>query len=189
MTYRLSRTDKVHALLLSAGVAGLVCAYWVAFFHSDLTMPRFVHNLTNPELTEFTSVYMGFESAFPLADLFVAVASALAAFYLVGRDAKAVLFGLIGSGALGFLALIDISFNLSHGLFAPAMLLHDGGLRMELLINTSCAVGAFWSIWRFWGHPLRRADDRAHPERTAEAEASVGARDAITAPGRADVPV
>ncbi len=105
----------------------------------------------------------------------MAVTSALAAFYLVGRDAKAVLFGLIGSGALGFLALIDMSFNLSHGLFAPDMLLHDGGLRMELMINASCAIGAFWSIWRFWGHPLRRADDRAHPERGNEVEASLRA--------------
>ena len=160
MAERLSLADKIHAGALSVGVAGLVCAYWVAFFHSDLTMPHFVHNLTNPDLIEFTTVYIGFESAFPLADLFVAVTSALSAFYLIGRDAKAVLFGLIGSGALGFLALIDISFNYLHGLYAPAILLHDGGLRMEVIINIGCVVGAFWSIWRFWGHPLRRAEDR-----------------------------
>ncbi len=157
---RLSLADKIHAGLLSIGVAGLVCAYWVAFFHSDLTMPHFVHNLTNPELIQFTTVYIGFESAFPLADLFVAVASALSAFYLIGQDAKAVLFGLIGSGALGFLALIDISFNYLHGLYAPAVMLRDGGLRMEVIINIGCVVGSFWSIWRFWGHPLRRAEDR-----------------------------
>jgi hypothetical protein len=157
---RLTLADKIHAGVLSIGVAGLVCAYWVAFFHSDLTMPHFVNNLTNPDLIQFATVYIGFESAFPLADLFVAVTSALSAFYLIGRDAKAVLFGLIGSGALGFLALIDISFNYLHGLYAPAILLRDGGLRMEVIINISCAVGAFWSIWRFWGHPLRRAEDR-----------------------------
>lgn len=170
---RLTLADKIHAAALSIGVAGLVCAYWVAFFHSDLTMPKFVHNLTNPELIQFTTVYMGFETAFPLADLFVAVTSALAAFYLIGRDAKAVLFGLIGSGALGFLALIDISFNLLHGLYAPTFLLHDGGLRVELIINIGCVVGAFWSIWRFWGHPLRRADDR--PVRRAIGEADLAA--------------
>ena len=160
MAERLPLADKIHAGVLSVGVAGLVCAYWVAFFHSDLTMPHFVHNLTNPDLIQFTTVYIGFESAFPLADLFVAVTSALSAFYLIGRDAKAVLFGLIGSGALGFLALIDISFNYLNGLYAPEFLFKDGGLRMEVLINIGCAVGAFWSIWRFWGHPLRRAEDR-----------------------------
>jgi hypothetical protein len=173
MEYRLSRTDKFHAAWLSAGVGGLVCAYWVAFYHSDLTMPQFVHNLTNPELVRFTAVYLGFESAFPLADLFVAVTSALAAFYLIGRDAKAVLFGLIGSGALGFLALIDISFNLHHGLYSPRILLDDGGMRLELLINVGCVVAAFWSIWRFWGHPLRRADDRPYRGPVMETDVSV----------------
>ena len=172
MAARPPLADKVHAALLAIGVAGLVCAYWVAFFHSDLTMPKFVHNLTNPDLIQFTTVYLGFQSAFPLADLFVAVTSALAAFYLIGQDAKAVLFGLIGSGALGFLALIDISFNLSHGLYSPHVLSGDGGLRMEVVINISCVVAAFWSIWRFWGHPLRRADDRARPERFAQGEAA-----------------
>jgi len=171
---RLTLVDKIHAAALSIGVAGLVCGYWVAFFHSDLTMPKFVHNLTNPQLIQFTTVYMGFETAFPLADLFVAVTSALAAFYLIGRDAKAVLFGLIGSGALGFLALIDVSFNLLHGLYSPVFLLHDGGLRMELLINIGCVAGAFWSIWRFWGHPLRREDDRPVRRMVTETELAAG---------------
>ena len=84
------------------------------------------------------------------------------------------LFGLVGSGALGFLALIDISFNLTHGLYAPTYLSKDGGLRMEVIINISCAVGAFWSIWRFWGHPLRRADDRARRETLSDATRAAG---------------
>jgi hypothetical protein len=157
---RLSRTDKIHAAILAAGGGGLICAYWIAFFHSDLTLPNFVHDMTDPALVRLTTVYLGFESAFPLADLLVAVTSALAAFYLVGRDAKAVLFGLIASGALGFLAFIDISFNLLHGLYAPERLLRDSGLMMEVLINITCVSGAVWSIWRLWGHPLRRAEDR-----------------------------
>jgi len=156
----LSRTDKIHAAILAAGGGGLVCAYWIAFFHSDLTLPKFVHDMTNPALVRLTTVYLGFESAFPLADLLIAVTASLAAFYLVGRDAKAVLFGLIASGALGFLGFIDISFNLLHGLYAPALLLKDGGLLMEAMINITCVSGAIWSIWRLWGHPLRRAEDR-----------------------------
>jgi hypothetical protein len=160
VTPALSRTDKVHAAILAAGGGGLVCAYWIAFFRSDLTLPNFVHDMTDPALMRLTTIYLGFESAFPLADLLVAVTSGLAAFYLVGRDAKAVLFGLIASGALGFLAFIDISFNLLHGLYSPAFLADDPGLRLEALINVTCVTGAIWSIWRLWGHPLRRADDR-----------------------------
>jgi hypothetical protein len=157
---RLSRMDLVHIAVLVAGSV-LVCAYWIAFFHSDLTLPHFVHDVQNPELVQLTTVYMGFQSAFPLADLLVAVTAALATYYLIGQDAKAVLFGLVASGALGFLALLDISFNLSHDLYTPAYLFKDGGLQMEAMINISCVVGAAWSIWRFWGHPLRRAEDRA----------------------------
>jgi hypothetical protein len=160
MNPALSRTDKIHAAILAAGGGGLVCAYWIAFFHSDLTLPKFVHDMTNPALVRLTTVYLGFESAFPLADLLIAVTASLAAFYLVGRDAKAVLFGLIASGALGFLGFIDISFNLLHGLYAPRLLLKDGGLLMEAMINVTCVSGAIWSIWRLWGHPLRRAEDR-----------------------------
>jgi hypothetical protein len=168
MNPALSRTDKIHAAILAAGGGGLVCAYWIAFFHSDLTLPKFVHDMTNPALVRLTTVYLGFESAFPLADLLIAVTASLAAFYLVGRDAKAVLFGLIASGALGFLGFIDISFNLLHGLYAPALLLKDGGLLMEAMINVTCVSGAIWSIWRLWGHPLRRAEDR--PSRLLDAE-------------------
>ncbi len=156
----LSSMDWLHAAVLLTGSI-LVCAYWIAFFHTDITMPHFVHQVQNPALVQLTTVYMGFESAFPLADLLVAVTAALATFYLIGQDAKAVLFGLVASGALGFLALLDISFNLSHGLYTPPYLFKDGGLQMEAMINIGCVAGASWSIWRFWSHPLRRAEDRA----------------------------
>jgi len=174
---RLSMMDKIHAAILAVGGSGLVCAYWIAFFHTDLTMPNFVHHRTSAAVAQLATVYMGFESAFPLADLLIAVTSALDAFYLVGRDAKAVLFGLIASGALGFLAFIDISFNLLHGLYAPASLLRDAGLRMEAIINVSCVVGAIWSIWRLWGHPLRRAEDR--PSLCLEDAVGLDAADAV----------
>ena len=155
----LTSTDRVHAAILAGGSA-LICAYWIAFFRTDLTLPRFVHNMADPTFARLATVYLGFESAFPLADLLVAVTSALAALYLIGRDAKAVLFGLVASGALGFLAFIDISFNLLHGLYAPHNLLKDGGLQLEAVINIACVTGAIWSIWRLWSHPLRRAEDR-----------------------------
>lgn len=175
MNYRLTLMDKIHAGLLSVGVAGLVCTYWVTFYHSDFTVPTFARQFAHPALEQFTSVYFGFQSSFPLADLLVAVANALAAFYLIGRDAKAVLFGLIGSGALGFLALIDISFNLHQHLYTAAAL-RDGSMRLEAAINIACFTAAFWSIWRFWGHPLRREDDRASTARKLQAEASIAPR-------------
>jgi hypothetical protein len=151
---RTTRGDRIHGAVMLIGVL-LMCAYWVAFYLSDVTKPDMaVIDPADP--AAFMRVYMAFESAFPLADGFVAVTSALAIFYLAAKDAKAVLFGLIGSGALMFLALIDIYFNVLNGLYRPSRLWADPGLQMEMAINIICATLSVVSVVRFWGHPLRR---------------------------------
>jgi hypothetical protein len=155
MTQNTTRGDRVHGAVMLIGVL-LMCAYWIAFYLSDLTKPNLA--IIDPgESGVFMRVYMGFESAFPLADGFIAVTSALAIFYLAAKDPKAVLFGLIGSGALMFLALIDIYFNILNGLYRPSRVWADSGLQMEMLINVVCVSLSLVSVFRFWGHPLRRA--------------------------------
>jgi hypothetical protein len=155
MTQSTTRGDRLHGALMLIGVLAM-CAYWIAFYLSDITKPNVA--LIDPlDPAAFMRVYMGFESAFPLADGFVAVTSALAIFYLAAKDAKAVLFGLVGSGALMFLALIDIYFNVLNGLYRPSRLWADSGLQMEMAINIICVALSVASVIRFWGHPLRRA--------------------------------
>jgi hypothetical protein len=156
MGTRAPAMDRFHALFLMIAGSGLVSAYWICFFLTDWTRPDFTHNLTDPKLVQLTAVYIGFESAFPLPDGFVAITSAISGLYLFARDPKAVLFGLVSGGGLMFLALIDIFFNVLHGFYAPAMLAADMGMQIEVAINVACVSGALWSIWRFWGHPLRR---------------------------------
>ncbi len=150
--------DQLHALLLLVGAA-LILAYWLAYFLTDLTKPDFTHNLTDPRLVRLTAVYLGFEGAFPLPDSFVAICLALAGVNLLANKPRAVLFGLVGGGGLMFLALIDIFFNITQGLYAPAMLAADFGMQLEVVINIACLAGAVWTIWRLWGHPLRVAKD------------------------------
>jgi hypothetical protein len=152
---RALKGDRLHGAVMLLGVL-LMCAYWVAFYLSDITKPN-VAIIDPADPAAFMRIYMGFESAFPLADGFVAVTSALAIFYLAAKDAKAVLFGLIGSGGLMFLALIDIYFNVLNGLYRPSRLRADFGLQMETLINIVCVALSVASVIRFWGHPLRRA--------------------------------
>ena len=147
--------DRIHGAAMLIGVL-LMCAYWIAFYVSDVTKPDMAV-IAPADPASFMRVYMAFESAFPLADGFVAVTSALAIFYLAAKDAKAVLFGLIGSGALMFLALIDIYFNVLNGLYRPSRLWADSGLQMETVINIVCVALSVASVVRFWGHPLRRA--------------------------------
>jgi hypothetical protein len=149
-----TRGDRVHGAIMLIGVL-LMCAYWIAFYLSDFTKPN-VEIIDPSDPAAFMRVYMGFESAFPLADGFVAVTSALAIFYLAAKDSKAVLFGLVASGALMFLALIDIYFNVLNGLYRPSRLWADSGLQMEMAINVICVTLSVASVIRFWGHPLRR---------------------------------
>ena len=151
-----SLADRIHAGVLLVGAA-LIAAYWTCFFLTDWTKPDFVHQVSDPRMVQLTAVYMGYESAFPLPDSFVAISAALAGFYLLAQDARAVLFGLFASGGLMFLALIDIYFNVLHGFYAPAMLAADSGMQIEVAINIVCVVGALWTLVRLWRHPLRRA--------------------------------
>ena len=62
----------------------------------------------------------------------------------------AALFGLVGAGALLFLALIDIEFNVLHGFYAPERLAGDVGLSLELAINIGCLSFGVFTLLRMW---------------------------------------
>jgi len=150
--------DRVHAAVLLVVAPGLIAAYWIAFFFTDWTRPDYARYGLAP------GVYLGFESAFPLPDGFVAVTSALAGYYLIRRDLKAVLFGLLSAGGFMFLALIDTYFNILHHLYTAAMFREDPGMLVEAVINVACAAGAGWSARRLWirfntGSSPDRAED------------------------------
>jgi hypothetical protein len=152
----LSPGDRAHATLMLVVAPVLVAAYWTLYFRTDLTRPAFVIAPAGADDAQRAAVYLGFEGAFPLPDAFVALAFALGGFYLLARDPKAVLFGLVGAGGMLFLALIDIWFNVAAGLYAPALLAADPGMQAEIAINAACLAGGVWTALRLWGHDLRR---------------------------------
>jgi hypothetical protein len=148
--------DRIHAALMLLGAAAPTCLYWVLFFLTDLTRPDFARLPANVVTPDLQAVYLGFESAFPIPDAFTAIMFGVAALYLWAGNPKAVVFGLIASGAMTFLALIDISFNLLHGFYSPVALSSDTGLQMEVAINIGCLGMSMWTAVRLWNHPLRR---------------------------------
>ena len=144
-----SAGDRAHAIALFLAGA-LTCLYWVLFFLTDLTRPDFPSWPAAVRSPELPAVYDAFESAFPAADAFTGLCLAVAGLYLWAGDRLAALFGLVGSGALLFLALIDIEFNVLHGFYAPERLASDVGLSLELVINIGCLSFGVFTLLRMW---------------------------------------
>jgi len=121
-------------LLLIAG--GATFAYWIAFFSSDL-----VQAMSEP-------CYLVFERAFPAADAWAAAAAILAALGLLRRRPEAVLFGIATGSAYTFLGLMDVLYNLEHGMYA----LHTAEMAYETLINVVCLTlgpATMLCVWRW----------------------------------------
>jgi hypothetical protein len=92
-------------------------------------------------------VYLAFESAFPVADLLLALSLAAGGVGLIRRRAYGHLFTLSGGSGLVFLGLLDISFNLQQGIYGLGI----QETVMNAFINLIClAAGCLFvhSIWR-----------------------------------------
>lgn len=116
--------DTGFAVLLLV-TAVVTVAYWVDFFW---------HGSVNVVEEEW---YIRFERAFPVADGFMAASCAVAAIGLLSDEPYGVAFGLVAAGALLFLGLMDVTFNVENGLYSH--LAGSTPMRAELVINV-------WSI-------------------------------------------
>ncbi len=130
-----ARGRRALAVVLVASGAGIV-AYWSAFFSSGV-----VQATREP-------CYLVFERAFPAADGWTAVAAILAGVGLVRRRPSAVLFGIAAGSGFVFLGLMDVLYNLEHGMYA----LRTVEMTTEIVINVFClSVGpaAIVQAWRW----------------------------------------
>ena len=123
----------VTALLVLTAVG--TATYWVGFFFGGDTLHA-----------GEDAVYLGFEHAFPAADAWMAGAAAATAVGLVRRRPWALAAGIAAGSALVFLGLIDVLFDLEHGMYARG----STAVAAELVINVYClTVGPFLMVW-FW---------------------------------------
>ncbi len=110
--------------------------YWVVFFATG--------NLTPAP----TDLGLRFELAFPAADLWMACAAALGAVGLRRGWRIGYPMALAAAGALLYLALMDITFDLENGVY----LLDRGQVSVEIAINVLCVSGAavlfYVLLWR-----------------------------------------
>jgi hypothetical protein len=79
--------------------------------------------------------YSAFEDSFPVADLWMALCMFAAGIGLWRGTRNGARFGLMAGSALLYLAAMDITFNVEHGLYA--LLPHSGAMITEAWINAS----------------------------------------------------
>jgi hypothetical protein len=116
--------------------AGLNVLYWVIFFSAG-----WVQASDDP-------VYLGFESAFPAADAWLAIASVICAEGLRRRRSWAVPYGIAAGSAYIYLGLMDTLYNLEHGMYRHL----TGEMLTEVAINVVCFVFGPFLMWYLWRH-------------------------------------
>lgn len=115
--------DAVLGVLLVV-TALVTVAYWLDFF------------LRGTVQAVEEEWYLRFERAFPVADGWMAVCSLVSAVGLFTGSSYGTVFGLLAAGALVFLGLMDLTFNLQNGMFR--LLPGSGQMWVEVVIVVWC---------------------------------------------------
>jgi hypothetical protein len=130
------RSRRRVASVLLAGAALLVL-YWAAWL-LDRTLLA----------ADTRPAYFEFESAFFLADVWLAICLVAGARALTARRSSALLWLLAAAGAGGFLVAVDVLYNLQHGVWFAS----QRGLT-ELVRNLATGAG---TVGLFaWAWPRR----------------------------------
>jgi hypothetical protein len=127
---------KILAALLIVGSVTTV-AYWANYF-----VAGDVRVLTD-------TWYTAFEDSFPAADGWMALCMLIAGIGLWRGARSGALWGLMAGSALLYLAAMDITFNIEHGLYA--LLPKSGPMVAETWINASSlglGIATLLMSWR-----------------------------------------
>ncbi len=127
----------IFVAIMELAIAAGIISFWIAFFSTDLV------NINDPQLKE---IYLAFESAFPVADIYLSILLIIGGIGLLKRMSFGFLFSLLGGASLIFLGLLDISFHTQHGIY----LLGIGEAIMNIVINSLCLGGGVFLIVTIW---------------------------------------
>lgn len=111
------------AVMLAITAAG-TALYWLDFF-----LLGTVHVVEE-------DWYLRFQRSFPVADAWLVVSSVVAAVGLFASADYGDAFALVAAGALVFLGLMDLTFNLQNGMFR--LLPSSGEMWTEVVIVAWC---------------------------------------------------
>ncbi|MFX0122544.1 MAG: hypothetical protein ACFFAE_02845 [Candidatus Hodarchaeota archaeon] len=109
----------------------LIIGFWIGWF-LDLLKSSLPDTLYE--------TYLAFESAFPIADAWIVVLLLISAYGILTGKSYGSFFAAAAGGALIFLGLIDISFNLQQGIYEYDL--------FAIVINLTAIIGG--SIFLSW---------------------------------------
>lgn len=128
----------IHAVAIMELVFAFgIVAFWAVFFSTDMV------DIDDSRLKE---VYLAFESAFPVPDVYLSVVLTIGGLGLLKRKYSGVLFSLMGGGSLIFLGLLDISFNARQGIY----FLSVGEAVLNASINFLCVAFGLYLVRSIW---------------------------------------
>jgi hypothetical protein len=133
---KLTGVIKAAAIMELALAVGIV-SFWIAFFTTDLI------SIDDPHLKE---IYLAFESAFPVPDVYLSIVLTIGGVGLLRKRSYGYFFSLMGGASLIFLGLLDISFNIQHGIYLTGV---AEGI-MNILINLLCFGGGIFLVLIIW---------------------------------------
>jgi hypothetical protein len=133
---KLTGVIKAAAIMELALAVGIV-SFWIAFFTTDLI------SINDPHLEE---IYLAFESAFPVPDVYLSIVLTIGGIGLLRKKSYGYFFSLMGGASLIFLGLLDISFNIQHGIYLTGV---AEGI-MNILINLLCFGGGIFLVLIIW---------------------------------------
>ena len=122
-------------------IAGVVL-YWTTWFLA----PEFIQS-RSVDAPDY-QIYVNFEQAFPLADSWLAVAALIGVVGLWRMRDWGFLFSLLTGSSAIFLGLMDLLYDLQHGMFIPFAL--EAGI--ELIIVLLLLLLAPLQIYLLWRH-------------------------------------
>lgn len=96
---------------------------------------------------ELVPGYTDWFMSFPIADLWIALCSALAAIFLLKRDEKGVLFGVLAGSSLIFLGLYGFAYGYNTGLLFRVTVdqIIEIGIKLYCLSAGSFLIAQLWT--------------------------------------------
>ncbi|MGB9735406.1 MAG: hypothetical protein ACP5JP_03980 [bacterium] len=129
-------------VVLEVIVGILTIVYWVMFFFVPDSVQSFPDEPS----------YMIFEKTFVAADMWMSIAFFLSAYYLIKKDLKGVLWGIVAGGTFVYLGFMDSLYNIENGKYAFIFYSNPSqvGMIFELIINLASFIFGAITIQYMW---------------------------------------